>query len=215
MRPKPYRRPPSLGLALRRHPRARLALVLVAALVVGWSVLLSSRAADDRQRAWGTSIDVLVATVDIPAGAPIDATNTSLVAHPAALVPDGAHTSLPQDLRAAAPIWAGETVRAERVAPAGLSVVAARLPDGMRAVAIPVEPGTTPPLSVGDRVDVLVALAPEAAGGGPPGFALTTGVLVVEVTDTAVTVAVSPDAAPRVAVALGQGAVTLALVGAP
>jgi hypothetical protein len=69
-------------------------------------------------------------------------------------------------------------------------------------------------LAVGDRVDVVVALAPEAAGGGPPGFALASDVLVVEVTEVAATVAVPRDVAPRLAVAFGQGAVTLALVGA-
>jgi hypothetical protein len=74
-----------------------------------------------------------------------------------------------------------------------------------------VEPGTTPPLAVGDRVDVLVALPAEAADGGPPGFALATDVVVVDVTEAAVTVAVPRAAAPRLAVAFGQGAVTLAL----
>ena len=58
-----------------------------------------------------------------------------------------------------------------------------------------------------------MALAPEAAGDGAPGFALATDVAVVDVTDVAVTVAVPRDVAPRLAVAFGQGAVTLARFG--
>ena len=80
-------------------------------------------------------------------------------------------------------------------------------------MAVPVEAGTTPPLVVGDRVDVLVAVAPEAAGGGAPGFVLAEAVLVVDVAEQAVTVAVPRDVAPRLAVAFGHGAVSLALVG--
>jgi hypothetical protein len=80
-------------------------------------------------------------------------------------------------------------------------------------VAIPSDPSTTPPLVVGDLVEVLVALPPDAAGRGAPGFALATGVPVVDVSDTAVTVAVDRDVAPRLAVAFGQGAVTVAVVG--
>ena len=34
-------------------------------------------------------------------------------------------------------------------------------------MAIPVEPGTMPPVVVGDLVEVLVALGPDASGGGP------------------------------------------------
>jgi hypothetical protein len=66
---------------------------------------------------------------------------------------------------------------------------------------------------VGDHVDVLVALAPEAAGGGPPGFVVAPRALVVALDEGAVTVAVDVAVAPRIAVALGQGAVTLALIG--
>ena len=46
-----------------------------------------------------------------------------------------------------------------------------------------------------------------------PGFALAEDVPVVDVTDAAVTIAVRRDVAPRLAVAFGQGAVTLALLG--
>lgn len=216
MRTKPHRsrrRPPSPGLVLRRHPRVRQALIAVAALTVAGSVRSITEAADERRTAWGTATSVVVATADIPAGAVVDARSAEVVEWPQALVPPGAIDEVPSGERAATAIWAGELVDARRLAPGDLSAVAARLPQGTRAVAVPVEPGATPPLEVGDRVDVLVALPAEAAGGGPPGFALASAAPVVAVSDASVVVALSPDLAPKVAVALGQSAVTLALVG--
>lgn len=214
MRRTPARRHPSVALALRRRPRLRTALVVAVGLASGAAVAATVQQADQARTAWGESTRVLVATRDLAAGEQVDGGNTRLVAHPGPLVPPGALTSLPEERRVTEPVYAGEVLRAERLGPAGLTRVAARLPPGTRAVAIPIEPGTAPPLVVGDRVDVLVALPPEAAGDGPPGFALATEVEVVDVTETAATIAVPRDVAPRLAVAFGQGAVTLALVGA-
>jgi pilus assembly protein CpaB len=200
-------------LALRRRPAHRGVLVAVLAAVCGILVARVVQAAEDTAAAWGERVPVLIASRDIDAGDRLDGGNTRVEHHPAPLVPDGALAELPDGRRLAAPAYAGELLRAERLAPSGRSVVAARLPEGTVAVAVPVEPGMAPPLVVGDLVDVLVALAPEAAGGGPPGFALATGAPVVDVGDTAVTVAVDEATAPRLAVAFGAGAVTLALTG--
>lgn len=213
MRRMPVRRHPRVALALRRQPRLRTALVVALGLLSGAGVAATVQQSEQARAAWGRSTAVLVATRDLAAGERLDDGGTHLVEHPAPLVPPGALTALPDDGRVAEPVYEGEVLRAERLAPAGMSTVAARLPEGTRAVAIPVEPRTTPPLAMGDHVDVVVALAPEAAGAGPPGFALATDVVVVEVTEAAVTVAVPRDIAPRLAVAFGQGAVTLALVG--
>src|SRR3546814_13349083 len=100
-------------------------------------------------------------------------------------LPDG------QVLRSA--VYEGEVLVGERLAPVGVHGLAATLPTGTRAVAIPVEPGLAPPLQVGDVVDVLVALAPESAGSGPPGFVLAPSVLVVDVGAHAVAVARSEE----------------------
>lgn len=213
MRRKPVPRRPAVGLALRRRPRVRSAIVVVIALLSGVAVAGVVRAAEAARAAWGEGAPVLVATEDLTAGAVLEPGNARVVTHPAPLVPGGALRALPDAARLAEPLLAGEVVRAQHLAGAGSSAVSARLPPGTRAMAVPVEPGTTPPLEVGDRVEVLVALPPEAAGAGAPGFALATAVPVVAVTDAAVTVAVDRDTAPRLAVAFGQGAVTLALVG--
>ena len=213
MRPKPRRRRFRVGLALRRQPRIWWLLTLGTAAAVGWIVSSIVTEADRTRAAWGRSTVVAVATRDIAAGSPLGADDVDLVKRPLTLVPPGALEELPDGQVAAAAIAAGEVVVTARLAPLGLTGLAATLPGGSRAVAIPVEVGLAPPLSVGDHVDVLVALAPEAAGDGPPGFVVAAGALVVAVDEGAVTVAVRAALAPRIAVALGQGAVTLALVG--
>lgn len=200
-------------LALRRRPRHRLVLVGLLAASSGTVVAGVVQDAERAAAAWGERVPVLVATRDLEPGERVHAGNTRVEARPEPLVPDGALLELPDDRRVAAAVYAGEVLRSERLAPAGTSAVAARLPDGTVAVAIPVEPGLVPPLVVGDHVDVLVALPAEVADTGPPGFALATGVPVVHVQENAVTIAVDEEAAPRVAVAFGAGAVTLALTG--
>ena len=94
---------------------------------------------------------------------------------------------------------------------------AALLPPGTRALAVPDGPGT-PPLRVGDTVDVLATYDPflfDPASGRPvpAGDTVVAGALVIDVSEGAITVAVDPDDAPAVAFALAQGAVTLALAG--
>ena len=221
MRPTPRpRRPVGVrhrfrpGLMLRRQPRLWWMLVLSVALTAGWLASTVVARADRTRLAWGTSQQVLVAERDLAPGDALLAGDVTLMARPQSMVPATALTELPDGAVIRAEVLRGEVVVAERVAPHGLTGVAATLPPGTRAVAIPTEPGLAPPLTVGDHVDILVALAPELAGDGPPGFAVARAALVVAIDDAAITVAVSRATAPRIAVALGQGAVTLALIGA-
>jgi Flp pilus assembly protein CpaB len=130
------------------------------------------------------------------------------------------------------PVLAGEPLVAARLAPDGLTGAAALVPPGWRAVAVPLGPAGAPPLAVGDLVDVLAVmptaglpgLGSDGAGAGPdgtgpdgaaqePAFVLVERAAVVDVTDDAVTVAVPEGDAPRVAWALSNGAVVLALGG--
>lgn len=221
MRPTPRPRRPfgvhsrfRPGLLLRRQPRLWWLLVLSVALTAGWLASTVVAHADRTRLAWGTSQQVLVAQRDLAPGDDLLARDVVLVARPRSMVPATALRELPAGAVVGARVLKGEVVVAERLASVGLTGVAATLPAGTRAVAIPTEPGMAPPLRVGDHVDVLVALAPESAGAGPPGFAVATGALVVAIDEAAVTVAVPRDTAPRIAVALGAGAVTLALIGA-
>lgn len=220
LRPTPARPLPRCrgGLlpALRRRPRLWWALVVTLALAVGLTVSSAVERADAARRAWGEPVAVVVATADIGPGDAITDAVVALEERPGAVVPASALTEVPVARSAATSIAAGEVVVAERLADAGLRGPAAMLPPGTRAVAVPAERGLTPPLAAGDRVDVVVALGGdgEDRGGAPPGFTLVDAALVVDVSEDAVTVAVPRADTARVAVALGSGVVTLALVGA-
>lgn len=202
------------GLRLRRDPRLWWAAVLTVALTGGWLVSSVVAGAERAQGEWGSRARVLVVTRYLEAGDTLQPRDVRMVAWPAALVPAGALRDVPDEAVLRSAVFEGEVLVAGRIAPDGLVGVAAKLPGGTRGIAIPVEPGTAPPLTVGDHVDVLVALPPDAAGDGPPGFTVAADVVVVAVDEASVTVAVSRAVAPRIAVALGAGAVTLALVGA-
>ena len=222
MRPKPRPRPlarrrpprPRPLLALRRRPRLWWAAVALLAATTGWTVWHVVAEAEARARAWDAGRATVIATRDLRPGERVEPGDVRLVQRPGHLVPAGVLRELPTGQVVRDAVYAGEALVASRLAPVGLSGVAALLARGERAVAVPVEPGTAPPLEPGDRVDVLVALPPEEAGGGPPGLTLTSGALVVDVAEHAVTVAVPATVAPRVAAALALGAVSLALVGA-
>lgn len=217
-RRKPARRPPrwrtSPLLALRRHPRLWWVATGTGAAAAGLVVASVVASAEARRSEWGTTVPVVVVLRAVSAGEPVDPGDVDVLARPAALVPRSALHEIPPAAVAATDLVAGEVLLAERLLEGALSPTAARLPPGTRAVAIPAEPGLTPPLSVGDHVDVLVALAGEEQEAGAPGFAIAGAALVVAVGEHAVTVAVPRDDAPRVAVALSAGAVSLALVGA-
>lgn len=214
-RPRPAKRGRPLRplLALRRRPRAWWAVVASLAVGVGaWVGSITSGAQEASSR-WGQGVAVLTLVRSVAAGEAVDPQDVQVTRRPAALVPAQAVAQLPEAAVARVDLVEGEVLVAPRIASAS-SALAAVLPQGSRAVAVPVEPGSAPPLQPGDLVDVVVALAPEAAEGGPPGFTLTTGALVVDVGEQAVTVAVDPGDVPRIAVALGAGAVSLALVPA-
>ena len=53
---------------LARRPWLYWSAVLVLAAGAGWAVTAAAAGVDDARRAWGTSRDVLVATVDIAPG---------------------------------------------------------------------------------------------------------------------------------------------------
>jgi Flp pilus assembly protein CpaB len=179
-----------------RHPAPFwIAAAALTALTMSVVSRVTASAAAERER-WGEHVLVAVALDDVAPGEEIDA---ELRPVPAALVPGGGLRELP-DGPAAAWIGAGEVVLAARVAPAGLSAVAALLPSGTRGVAIPI--GLAPlPVEIGDRVDVHGSAL------------LASNALVVAVGEEAITVAVDRDDADDVAYEAATGTVTLVLSG--
>lgn len=198
------------ALALRRRPRLRRALALALSLLVGLAVQRSVAGAESVRAAWGPTRTVAVAARDLPAGHVVGPGDVREVALPRAAVPAGALGDLPAGRVVRAPVFEGEVVLGRRVAAPEVAGVAALVPSGARALAVPVEPGTSPALLVGHRVDVIASAAAEA---GPQAVLVASAVPVVDVGERAVTLALPAEAATRVAAAIAAGAVSLALVG--
>jgi Flp pilus assembly protein CpaB len=190
---------------LRRSAFAYWTSALALALVTGVFIAGVVRGAEDRAARFGDVRTVLIAKRALPQGAVVRAVDVVDRAMPAAFIPDGRLETQPVGRTVVVPVAAGEVLLASKLAPAGLSGVAALLRPGERALALPAGPGT-PPLSLGNRVDVL-ATAPD----GSAADVVARAARVVGVDERAVTIAVHPDDAPAVAAALAAGTVTLAL----
>ena len=210
----PLPRPP-LGWFPARYrirPRAVLHWALVVALAAG-AVLVVARRLEQAEATidrWGALRRVVVATERIEPGEALGADRVEERDVPATAVLEGTLTAAPTGRIATAVLLPGEPIVEDRLAPDGLSGVAALLPPDTRALAVP---GGTQglPLEVGDQVDVLAVLDPLVDPAEDPTRAVAVGATVVDVGEEAVTVAVSPDEAPEVAFALAQGTLTLAL----
>jgi Flp pilus assembly protein CpaB len=149
----------------------------------------------------------------------IDASTVEVRRLPEAAVSPGALAEPPTGSVVRQPVVAGEPLVAERLAPQGLTGVAALVPAGHRAVAVPIGPLAAPPLTIGDLVDVLAVVPvvveelPSQSGDGPS-FPLVEAAAVVDVGEQSITIAVPEADAPRVAWVLTNGSVVLALAGA-
>ncbi len=198
VRPRLVRRPSLFWLA-----------ALVVASLTGLTVARLLGGAQAAAARWGEMRPTLVATVDLAPGAVVEAGDTTVERRPVAFVPAGALDAPAEGQTVAAPILAGEAVVAERLAPAGLSPLAAALPPGGRGIAVPNGAGLL--LEMGDLVDVLVTFDPDTVGDGEPTFPVARSAVVVGVGEEAVTLGVSQEEASRVAFALTAGVVVLVL----
>lgn len=153
------------------RPAVRRALVAVLAVATGLTVMSLMQAADAARARWGDTRAVAVATRDLAPGELVDAAAVTVRDLPAGLVSATALASVSPGAVVRHPIVAGEPVVAARLAPDGLTGVAALVPSGLRAVAVPVGPAGGPPLVVGDRVDVIAVLPPGVGASRPPDVA--------------------------------------------
>lgn len=180
-------------------PLHRIPLVrLLVALGLGLATFLTVRSALAAPPDPGPVVEVAVAARPIRAGTALGGADVRSVRLPAAALPDAGRARDPVGRTARVDLVPGEVLLASRLGPRGL---AALLPAGTRALAVPRAAGT-PPLEPGQRVDLL-------AGGGP----VVTAASVLAVDDSGTTVAVPEAAAPVVAEAIAAGGVTLALAG--
>jgi Flp pilus assembly protein CpaB len=191
-------------LALRRRPLLYWCATVVAALAAAAVVGSLTARAEAAAARYGGLRSVVVVARPLDPGDEVAADDVRIDRVPRAFVPDGAFSSVPEGRTALVPLSPGEAVLASRLAPDGLHGVAALLPEGTRAMAVPAGPGALR-VRIGDVVDVL-ATAPD----GSTRVAADAAV-VVDVGEATTTVAVLVRDAPAVATALTQATVTLAL----
>ena len=196
---------------LRYHPAVRwLALAALLALAITVVQRATASAADERHQ-WGATRSVTVARHRIPMGRTIDAADVESRMWPIAMVPEGAVSTAPSGRTAIATIEAGEAVLASRLAPDGAHGMAALVPAGWRALAVPVAP-TVLALSIGDHVDLIAGFdVANTNTDRSPSLVVARDALVVAVDEQRVTVAVPDDDAERVAFAIVAGTVIPAL----
>ena len=198
---------------------AVVALALLTGAVVRSALVRSSAVLDEL----GPLREVVVVVAPVEVGEVVGEDDVSVARRPSSMIPDGGVGAAAGDggeggvgavvgRVTVVPLVAGEVVVASKLAPAGLRGAAALLPDGLRALAVPAGPGGRPPVSIGDRVDVLATFAAGDAGSAPT-VVVAAAALVLALDDEsdAVTVAVTPDEAPTLASAIAAGTITLAL----
>jgi Flp pilus assembly protein CpaB len=162
---------------LRRHP---FGFWLITFLLAGLTYAAVGRAFDEAGT-WGSAVSVVVVRRALVVGSEVLAGDVTVASVPRSLVPPGAATGLDRVVGrvALAALSPGEVVLRRRLAPEGLVGVAALVPPGLRAVALPVgEDGLR--VAVGDAVDVLAtfeldAPPPTPAAAGPPAAAGSPG----------------------------------------
>ncbi len=228
--PAPVRLPRPGRLMLGSAPpwwRGRRWRLLRVALAAGLAVIaaaLVARSADQARAtvaAYGTVRRVAVARHDLGIGQRITASDLAWPELPVAAVPSHVAGASPVGRTVVDAIGRGEVITDPHLAPGGLSGLAALVPAGGRAVAVPV-PGAGLRLVVGDLVDVLAPdRAPSAGGAYDSGAAESAGARtvarrarVIEVDGADVVVAVSEDEAAGVAGAMAEGTPVVVLDGA-
>ena len=198
-------------LRIRRRPIVYWSLTGALALVTGLIVSGAVADARDARSAYGTTRVVIVATRDIKAGERIEAGDVRAEERPLAVIPAGALSDPPIGQVASAPIMRDEPLVAARVAGGGMSAIAALVPPGDVGIAVPVDAGTLA-VSVGDAVEVMATFDPDSIEG-PPTIVVAPRAVVIDVRDTAATLAMPEADAQRVAFALATGVVTVVLLG--
>lgn len=183
-------------------------LALVTTLAISQ---LLGRARTEAAR-YGSPRAVLVATRDLRAGGQLSNGDIAVRSLPSALVPPDAVGDAAQARGRVlvTPVFAGQVVVRRQLAPWGLTGAAALLPPGKRGISVAAGPAAAR-LGKGDTVDVLATFDPATAPGKEPTFPVATGASVLDVSGEAVTIAVDPEEAKRVAFAAAHGAVTVVL----
>jgi Flp pilus assembly protein CpaB len=201
---------------LRRLARSPLVFWSAAATLAAVTALFVAgtvNTAAARAARYGTPRAVVIATRDLDAGSVIRRRDTEVRRLPAALVPRGSVAEPPVGRAVVVPVFRGEPLLRQKLAPWGVRGAAALVPAGSRAVTIPSGPAP-PPVRVGDVVDVLASFDRDVAGDGEPTFPVALAARVVAVAEGTVTVAVRIAEVTKVVFATTAGVVSVVLRGA-
>lgn len=197
----------------RRRNWIRGTVAVVGTLVVMSLVARQSRDAADLAAAFGTRRTVMVARHDLDPGDVITDDDVTAIAWPVTTLPAGAMDGEVVGRLVTAVIVRGESINRARLAPAGVSGLAALVPSDRRGVSVPrPSDGSGLAVEVGDVVDVLSPdLGASASEQGASVAAV--GATVIGLDAGAVTLAVRDGDALTLAAALGRGIPVLAMVG--
>src|SRR6266508_1607215 len=176
------------------------------------------------------SRQVVIASSDIPEGAAIERPSVAVATWPAPTVPAGAFSAIDSVVGRVTRVnvFAGEAIVPGRLAPAGTGPgLELKIPPGQRAMAVRINDvaGISGLIQPNSRVDVLVTLN-EAKTGRQVAKLFMENMRVLSVgteiqrdaqgrpnTATTATLAVTPDEAERLAVAMNTGSIQLVLRG--
>jgi Flp pilus assembly protein CpaB len=180
------------------------------ALLTGLTAARLLGEAASRAEELGGLREVRVTARSVDAGHLLTADDVAVRRLPAAVLPEGAVAASPAGHTVLVPLAPGEVVLESKLAPWGVEGVAALVPPGRRALAVPAARGGLA-LRRGNHVDVL-ATFDTIEDEAEPTFAVASAAQVLDVAEESVTVAVTPEEALRVALATSRGTVTLAAV---
>lgn len=202
------------------------AILVAAAATFGAYRLLAANS-----RAEVATRPVVVANRDIPQGVAIDRIALATVQLPVKAVPVGAFSVIDSVAGrvAGVPIFNGETIVPGRLAPVGTGPgLELKIPPGQRAMAVRINDvaGISGLLQPNSRVDVLVTIRDEAAQEKQVAKLFMSNMLVLSVgteiqrdatgkpiNAATVTLAVTPEEAERLAIAMNTGSIQLVLRG--
>lgn len=180
------------------------------------TVIGIARQSDRRQQlaeTYGSLREVPIAVELIRPGEPLDVGAVRREMRPAASVPPGAVADLADGAIAAAAIYPGEVIHAERVAGRG-GGLSSQLAPGTAAVSVPASYGV-PPVRPGDRVTLIAVYDSLTADAAPEARPVARGATVVGLDEDSVTVAISEAEVEPTVSALIWGAVAIVAVGPP
>jgi pilus assembly protein CpaB len=202
------------------------ALIVAGAATFGAYRLLAANSANAKVE----SVPVVVATADIPEGGAIDRVMLSTAMWPKPTVPMGAYSSVDsvQGRVARINIFVGEVIVPGRLAPAGTGPgLELKIPPGQRAMAVRINDvaGIAGLIQPNSRVDILVnIIEPNSGKQVAKLFMENMRVLAIgtelqrdasgkPINAPTVTIAVTPEEAERLAVAMNQGSIAMVLRG--